>query len=241
MAQLYSLYLRGSKLASTSAISRVIVRNPLIIAYTVILYAYQRSYINSYIASGYHISNIQSTTSRTELLASCLTLLNYSPFNLRNASATLVALPTLFTRYTLNRSSLLRITLRILTSYIRGIPFPLNQSGVVVSLPTSLYLVRQINNVFFTLNWAPLALSYFLSIGIILPQIICVFSSALGPTTYTKQSLMKAIELLFLGTLYIRSVLKNRKSIRASADPYGRPAYGSAYTSNVYLLTRIQA
>jgi len=53
-------------------------------------------------------------------------LLNYSPFNLRNASATLVALPTLSARYTLNRSSLLRITLRILIFYVGGIPFPLN-------------------------------------------------------------------------------------------------------------------
>ena len=53
-------------------------------------------------------------------------LLDYSPFNLRNASAILVALPTLFTKYALNYSSLLRITLKILTSYIGGIPFPLN-------------------------------------------------------------------------------------------------------------------
>ena len=152
MAQLYSLYLRGSKPASTSAISRVMVQNPLIIAYTVILCACQRSYINSYIISGYYIGNVQSTTSRIKLLASFLILLGYSPFNMRNASATLVALPALSTRYALNRSSLLRITLRILTSYIGGIPFPLNQSGVVVSLPASLYLVRQINNIFFTLN-----------------------------------------------------------------------------------------
>ena len=241
MAQLRSLYLRGSKPASTSAISRATVQNPLIIAYAVILCACQRSYINSYIISGYYIGDAQSTTSRTKLLASCLTLLDYSPFNLRNTSATLVALPALSTRCALNYSSLLRITPRILTSYIGGIPFPLNWSGVVASLPTSLYLVRWINDVFFTLNQAPLVLSYFLSIGIISPQIIYVFSSAVGPITYTKQSLIKAIELLFLGALYIRSALKNKKSIRASANPYGRPAYGSAYTSNVYPLTRIQA
>jgi len=53
-------------------------------------------------------------------------LLNYSPFNLHNANATLVTLPTLSTKYTLNYNSLLRITLKILTSYIRGISFPLN-------------------------------------------------------------------------------------------------------------------
>ena len=241
MAQLYSLYLRGNKLAFTSVIGRVIVQNPLIIACAVILCTYQRSYINFYIASKYYISNAQSITSRTELLASYLMLLDYNPFNLHNASATLMALPALSTRYTLNYSSLLRITLRILTFYIRGIPFPLNQSGVVVSLPTSLYLVKQINNIFFALNQAPLVLSYFLNISIISPQIICVFSSALRPIIYTKQLLIKAIELLFLGILYIKSILKNRKSIRASINLYRRPAYRSAYTSNVYLLTRIQA
>ena len=69
-------------------------------------------------------------------------LLDYSPFNLYNANATLIALPALSAKYTLNYNSLLRITLKILTSYVGGIPFPLNWSGIIISLPISLYLVK---------------------------------------------------------------------------------------------------
>ena len=53
-----------------------------------------------------------------------------------------MVLPTLSAKYILNYSSLLRITLKILISYIKGISFPLNWSDIIVFLSASLYLIK---------------------------------------------------------------------------------------------------
>lgn len=117
----------------------------------------------------------------------------------------------------------------------------LNRNSILLSYYNKEVLVKQINTIFNNLKTILLSFSYFSSYSKISFQILLILCLAKSFTTYTIQSSIKAIDLLFLILYYIRLVLKKRNRISARGNPYSNPIYSKFFTLDINLLTIIYA